>query len=116
MIRLAADENFDNHIIRALCRAEAVVDVVRVQDVGLAGADDPAVLEWAAANGRVLLTHDYATMPQYELQRVSAGLEMPGVVVVRRNVPIMVTFEDLLLLIGGSDPQELRDQVVYLPL
>ena len=56
MLRLAADENFNNNIIRGLLRRQPDLDIVRVQDVGLSGADDPTVLEWAAQEGRVLLT------------------------------------------------------------
>ncbi|HHH42001.1 MAG TPA: hypothetical protein ENK56_08370 [Chloroflexi bacterium] len=47
MLRLAADENFNNNIIRGLLRRKPDLDIVRIQDVGLAGTDDPTVLEWA---------------------------------------------------------------------
>jgi hypothetical protein len=39
MLRLAADENFNADIIRGLRRRLPELDVVRVQDVGLSGAD-----------------------------------------------------------------------------
>jgi predicted nuclease of predicted toxin-antitoxin system len=58
MLRLLADENFNGSIIRGLLRRQPEMDVVRVQDVGLSGADDRLVLAWAANEGRVLLTHD----------------------------------------------------------
>jgi len=48
MLRLAADENFNNDIVRGLLRRKPDLDIVRVQDVGLSGADDPTILEWAA--------------------------------------------------------------------
>lgn len=51
MSRFAADENLDNDIIRGVLRVEPTVDIVRLQDVGLRGADDPTVLEWAAGEG-----------------------------------------------------------------
>jgi hypothetical protein len=54
MLRLLADENLDGNIVRGLVRRLPDVDIVRVQDVGLSGVDDPAVLEWAAAEGRVM--------------------------------------------------------------
>jgi predicted nuclease of predicted toxin-antitoxin system len=65
MLRLAADENFNNDIVRGLLRREPGLDIVRIQDVGLSGADDPTVLEWAAQEGRVLLTHDVTTITRY---------------------------------------------------
>lgn len=45
MIRLLADENFNNNIVRADRVRAPDVDIVRVQDVGLSGADDPTVLD-----------------------------------------------------------------------
>ncbi len=65
MLRLAADENFNYDIVRGVLRHDPETDIVRVQDAGLSGADDPAVLEWAAREGRILLTHDVATMTRY---------------------------------------------------
>ncbi len=62
MIRLAADEDFDDDILRALSRRLPDVDLVRVQDAGLRSAADAEILEWAAHAGRVLLTHDVSTM------------------------------------------------------
>lgn len=51
MLRLAADENFNNDILRGVLRRNASTDIVHIQDVGLSGADDPTVLEWAAQTG-----------------------------------------------------------------
>lgn len=73
MFRLLADENFDENIVRGLRRRLPEVDVVRVQSVGLKGADDPTVLEWAATEGRVLVTHDVRTVTRYAWERVDHG-------------------------------------------
>lgn len=78
MLRLAADEDFNGDIIRGLKRQTPDVDIVRIQDVALGGADDPTVLAWAAQEGRVLLTHDVTTMTRYAYERVKSGLPMPG--------------------------------------
>ena len=65
MLRLCADENFNNDIVRGLLRGKHEIDIVRIQDVGFSGADDIAVLEWTAREGRILLTYDVTTMTQY---------------------------------------------------
>ena len=62
MLRFAADENFNNNIVRGLLRRNPDLDIVRVQDVGLSNADDATILEWAAQEGRILLTHDVSTV------------------------------------------------------
>jgi hypothetical protein len=93
-----ADENFNNDIPRALFRRDPRIDIVRVQDVGLSGVDDPALLTWAAEAKRVLLTHDVSTITAYAYDRVRSGQRMPGVFEVSRDVPIRVAVEDILLL------------------
>ncbi|MBE2200294.1 MAG: DUF5615 family PIN-like protein [Anaerolinea sp.] len=60
MLKLAADENFNNKILRGLQQRLPDLDIVRVQDSEAAEADDPAVLAWAASQGRILLTHTAA--------------------------------------------------------
>jgi hypothetical protein len=88
MLRFLADENLNNQIVRGVLRRNPNIDIVRVQDVGLAEADDPTVLEWAAQNGYVLLTHDVATMTSFAYERVQAGLAMPGLFEIGRQVPV----------------------------
>lgn len=65
MLRLLSDENFNGDIVRGLLLRRPDLDLSRVQDVGLEAADDLTVLAWAAANNRILLTHDRATMPDF---------------------------------------------------
>jgi hypothetical protein len=116
MLRLAADENLNNSIVRGLLRRQPELDIVRIQDVGLSGADDPTVLEWAAQEGRVLLTHDVSTITKYAYERVRAGQPMTGVFEVGRDVPIGRAIEDILLLTEYSFDGEWEGQVRYLPL
>jgi predicted nuclease of predicted toxin-antitoxin system len=92
------------------------LDIVRIQDVGLSGAGDEAVLEWAAREGRILLTHDVSTLTRYAYDRVKASLPMPGVLEVSRAVPVSTAIEDILLLAELSLPREWEGQIRYLPL
>jgi predicted nuclease of predicted toxin-antitoxin system len=45
MIKWLTDEDFDNRILRGLLLQFPGLDIVRVQDVGLAEASDPQILE-----------------------------------------------------------------------
>jgi predicted nuclease of predicted toxin-antitoxin system len=92
------------------------LDLVRVQDVGLEGKDDPAVLAWAAENGRILLTHDRATMPDFAYARVAAGLPMPGVFVLNDRLAVSTAIDELLLVDACTEQVEWVGLVVYLPL
>jgi hypothetical protein len=115
MLRLIADENFNNDILRALDRAVAELDLVRVQDVGLLGADDEVVLSWAAQENRILLTHDVSTMTEFAYERVRAGLPMPGVIEVPETMPVGIALQDLILIFECSRDNEWDSQVLYLP-
>jgi hypothetical protein len=44
MLFLVSDENFNNDIVRGLLRRKPDLDIVRVQDIGLRGAEDPAIM------------------------------------------------------------------------
>jgi hypothetical protein len=116
MLLLVADENFNNDILRGLLRGNPSLDIVRIQDVGLVKAPDPDVLEWAAKENRVLLTHDRNTIPRFAYERVANGKRMPGVIDVDRSVPMGIAIEDILLLAVLSDSGELEGRIVYLPL
>ncbi len=115
-MKFLADENFDNTIIRGVLRRKPDVDVVSVRDVGLAGKDDPTVLEWAAQENRVLLTHDVATITRYAYERMAAGKSMTGVIEVTFDAPIGRVIEDLLFILDCSLEGELEGQIYYLPL
>jgi len=69
MLRLLSEENFNGSIM-----ARTVVLLRRpdlalshIQGVGLAEADDPIILAWAAANHRIVLTHDRTTTPDFSV-------------------------------------------------
>ena len=51
MLRLAADENFNGDIVRGLVRRKPDLGIVRIQDAGISGTDDPTVLEWQLSKG-----------------------------------------------------------------
>lgn len=116
MLRLAADENFNNDIVRGLLRHMPGLDIVRVQDAGLSGAKDQEILAWAALEGRVLLTHDLATMARFAYERTAAGEPMSGVLEIRRSIAIGAAIDALLLTIEASVEGEWLGQVRYLSI
>lgn len=115
MLRLLADENLDNTIVRGLLRRRPSIDIIRVQDAGLSGMDDPTILAWAAKENRILLTHDVTTITRLAYDRVTQNLPMPGVIEVSVNAQVGQVIEDILLLVDCSLEGELEGQVQYLP-
>ncbi|HKZ79077.1 MAG TPA: DUF5615 family PIN-like protein [Pyrinomonadaceae bacterium] len=116
MLRLLADENFNGDIVRALLLRQPDLDIVRVQDVGLAGVGDPEILAWAAANDRIILRHDRATLPDYAYERLAVGENMRGVFILNDRFPVGDATREILLMIACSEQAERRDRVVYLLL
>jgi hypothetical protein len=115
MLKLLADENLDNTIFRGLLRRRPNLDLVRIQDIGLSGVDDPTVLAWSAQENRVLLTHDVATITKYAYDRITEGLSMPGVIEISTSASIGRVIEDILLIIDCSVEGELEGQIHYIP-
>lgn len=87
-IKFAIDADFDNDILRGLLRRNPELNIVRVQDVGLRTADDPTILEWAANEGRILLTHDVTTMTAHANDRSRKHQPMPGIFVAPQQYAI----------------------------
>ncbi|WP_008311713.1 DUF5615 family PIN-like protein [Leptolyngbya sp. PCC 6406] len=116
MLSLLSDENFNGDIVRGLMLRQPNLDLLRVQDVGLREVDDPAILAWAASNGRILLTHDRATMPDFAYNRLVRGEPIAGMFVVNDRMPVRQAIDELLLLLDCSEQAEWKNVVLYLPL
>jgi hypothetical protein len=116
MLHLVSDENFNGDIVRGLLRRRLDLDLVRVQDEGLMQTPDSSILEWAAGQGRVLLSHDVSTVPPAAYQHIADGKPMPGVFIVPDRMSIGRAIDEVLFLSLDSEPDEWRDQVLFLPL
>jgi len=116
VLRLLADENFNGDIVRGLLLREKNLAIVRVQDVGLGNASDADVLSWAAEDGRIILTHDRATMPRYAYERLAGRARMSGVFVLDDRFPVGLAIQELLLINACSEQTEWDGQIIFLPL
>lgn len=109
-----ADEGFNRNILRGVLSHDPTIAIVRVQDVGMSGAPDPEILEWAAQEGRIVLTHDKRTMRADAIARLIAGLPMPGVIVVHQDTPEGRAIEGLLMMIGTTLESEWENQIRFI--
>lgn len=83
---------------------------------GLRTESEPAILDWAARDSRVLVLQDIRTMPGFAYERVDAGEVMPGVFVLPPKMPLGVAIDELATIVAVSEAGEWVDRVVYLPL
>jgi len=116
VLRLLVDECVHGDVVHAALRRQPNLDLVRVQDVGLAGADDATILQSAAAEDRVVLTSDVSTLIGVAYERVRVGAAMPGVFVIAQGRSLSPVIDDILLLAEVSVRGEWEGQVQYLPL
>ncbi len=116
MLRLVSDEDVHGDIVRGVWRHAPDLDLVRVQDAGLLGSPDTMILQWAAGENRVLITRDRNTLVGAAWARVAAAEPMPGVLALRPHAAIGEAIDDIILVARCYDAEDIRDQVVYIPL
>lgn len=115
-VRFQVDANLNALIIKGLLRRQPLVDIQSADEAELAGVPDPEVLAHAAKAGRILVSHDYHTMPIHFAQFLASGQHSPGVLLLHQQLPIAQAIEALLLVWSASAPEDWRDLLTYLPL
>ena len=91
------------------------LDAVTAFGIGMRAATDRQLLEWAAQEGRIIVTHDRKTMPAHAAGLMSDGKNIAGLFVVLRSLPLHQVIEDLELMITCSEMDELVNVIRYLP-
>jgi predicted nuclease of predicted toxin-antitoxin system len=114
-VRFLADDDLDADIVAGLRSREPAIEIVDVKTAGLRGTTDPVLLEIAAEQERIVVTHDRRTMVSHVRERIAAGKPNPGVFIVPQRVNIGDIVETLILVWTASRAEEWRDQVLYLP-
>lgn len=115
MLRILADENFNERVANGL-KSSQQVQLLLAGEAGLLSTPDPIILVWGAANDYIVLTHDRSTMPSYAYERIAAGDLMSGLFVVPTLFPIGRAIFEITFLAEHSEQHDWRDQVVFFPL
>lgn len=108
----------DQHVPSAVTKGlrQRGLDVLTAQEDGRSEVDDERLLERVAELGRVLYTHDH------DFLRITSawgqsGRPFAGVVYAhQRNVTIGKAIADLELIANTSEPENMRNEVQFLPL
>lgn len=114
-MKFLADENFNNDILRGVWRRIPDATFIRVQDTEIADADDPRILECAAAHAYIILSHDVNTMRGYFYERIMAELPASGLFLIHKQTPVGEVIDALELIILASDESDWTGQATYLP-
>jgi predicted nuclease of predicted toxin-antitoxin system len=101
-IKYLFDEDLNGRIVRGVRRRLPNLDSTTVQEAALHDPSDPGVLEWAAGEARVVVSHDHRTMRAYAEERLKAELPMAGLILARRAAPIAQIIDDLVLVVPNE--------------
>ena len=115
-IRLLADADLNRAIVSGILRREPSIDFLTAQAAGLRRLKDPEVLALAAAQQRVLVSHDAGTMPKHFRAFREAGNRSPGVFLIPQSLEIGKAIDDLLLIWLASEAFEWENRLEWLPL
>jgi len=92
------------------------MDFLSANDAKLEGVPDPGVLTLAAEQGRILVTHDFKTMPWHFSEFLAAGVSSPGVLLVKQSAPLSEVIDELVLIWAASDTDDWKDRILEIPL
>lgn len=113
-LRLQADNDVRAQIIRDIRQKEPAFDIRTAHEAGIAGLSDLDVLAFAAHEGRILVSHDFATMPIY-FREFTRRQRSPGVLLAPQSLPIGIVVESLRLIWGTATEIDFEDRVLLIP-
>jgi hypothetical protein len=115
-IRFQADNDLKRIIVDATLRREPRVDFQSAKAAHLDNLDDEAVIQLAAAQSRILVSHDKRTMPQALTAFVASGGSSPGVLlVIPQSASIREVVETLILIWADDTADDWRNLVAKIP-
>lgn len=109
---------FDHHVPRAITLGLRLrnIDILTAYEDGTHELSDPQLLEQATALGRVLFTQDDDLLVE-ATRRQQEGMNFAGVIYAhQRAVSIGQCVLDLYLIAEIGNEDDIRNNVIYLPL
>ncbi len=91
------------------------MDFVSANDAKLEGVPDSEVLRIAAEQERILVSHDFRTMPHHFGQFLQASGSSPGVLLVKQHSPIAQVIEELVLIWSATETSEWKNRILRIP-
>lgn len=112
------DEHIPPSLKKSLLRRSPEMVVWRVGDVGAPPfqTPDPDILFWCERYHFTLVTNNRASMPAHLQEHLAAGQHVPGIFILRRQLPMKEILDELTLIWEAAEPEEYCDALTYLPL
>lgn len=109
-----ADNDLRKAIVRGAVRREPQMNFRTAQAARLDGVPDCEVLAVSADEGRILVSHDFETMPTH-FRRFTKSRRSPGVLLIRQDLAIGKAIENLLLIWEVSEADEWVNRLCLVP-
>lgn len=116
MVRFLADASLNHAVVAGCLRREPAIDFLSAHAARLEGVSDADVLALAARQDRILVTHDFQTMPKHFGEFIAGGRSSPGVFLVKQRTPLAQVIEELLLVWAASGPKDWTNRILEIPL
>jgi hypothetical protein len=113
-LRLLADADLNGAIISGAIRRSPELNFKRAEDVPLEGLADEAVLDLAARDGRVLVSHDVSTMPDH-FREYTRRRPSPGLILIPQELSIGKAIEQILLICEACEAPDLVNRICLVP-
>lgn len=92
------------------------MDFLSANGANLEGVPDPRVLTLAAEQDRILVSHDFQTMPRHFGEFLATRGSSPGVFLVKQSSPVGKVIDELVLIWVASDAEEWKGRILEIPL
>ena len=113
-VRFQADADLRQAIVTGVIRRQPKLDFQSANEAKLEGLKDREVLEIAAREGRVLVTHDRKTMPT-EFGNFIISQSSSGVLIVSQDLPVREAIDAIILVWEASTAEEWINQIMSVP-
>lgn len=114
-VKFQADADLKQAIVTGVIRRQPKLNFCSANEAKLEGLKDPEVLEIAAEDRRLLVTHDRKTMPkefgEFVMTKTSAG-----VLIVSQSIPVNEVIDTLILIWETTTAEEWINQIMSIPL
>ena len=87
------DENIEAELLIQLRSHLPHIDILDVREIGLDRTPDDEILQWAADNGRVVISHDVNSMRGLADNRARNGFPMPGIMLILEHISFGTAIE-----------------------
>lgn len=114
-IRFQADGDLNEDIVTGVIRRVPEIDFQTATEAGLSGVPDEQVLAYCASEGRVLVSHDWQTMPYHFADFIASSMS-PGVLIIPQSMEVREAIEELILIWAALETEEYVNNIRRLPL